>query len=58
MQKTYLFSVQIEMPLANLLKSVGNTDTFLLLVSRISITIKVKVSWQQIFIQVSENRKE
>jgi hypothetical protein len=31
MQKTYLFSVQIEMPLANVLKSVGYTDTVVIL---------------------------
>jgi hypothetical protein len=42
MQKTYLFSMQIGMPQANALKSIGYTDTdcFLLLVSRISISIK------------------
>jgi hypothetical protein len=31
MQKTYLFSVQIEMPLENALKSVGYMDTVLFL---------------------------
>ncbi len=31
MQKTYLFSQQIGMPLANALKSVGYTDTVLFL---------------------------
>jgi hypothetical protein len=30
-QKTYLFSVQIEIPLENTLKSVGYTDTVLFL---------------------------
>jgi hypothetical protein len=31
MQKTYIFSVQIEMPLENALKSVGYMDTVLFL---------------------------
>jgi hypothetical protein len=52
MQKTYLFSVQIGMPQANALKSIGYTDTvgtycFLLLVTQISISIKVNASQQQ-----------
>jgi hypothetical protein len=31
MQKPHIFSVQIEMPLANALKSVGYTDTVVIL---------------------------
>jgi hypothetical protein len=31
MQKTYLFSVQTEMPLGNALKSIGYADTVLFL---------------------------
>jgi hypothetical protein len=37
MQKTYPFSVQIEMPLANALKSVGYTDVIFVTIGKLDI---------------------
>ncbi len=58
-KKTFLFSVQIEMPLANALKSKGYTDKLLILTIGKSDIYQHKSlgKWKQIFIWVLENRK-
>ncbi len=57
MQKTYLFSLQIEMPQANALNSIGYTDTVLFLtIGKPDIyQLKSLVNRQQFFIHVTNN---